>query len=109
MTIAEIRDLIRIQIEDPVPAVKDHSVAVRNMLVDPARIQVIARDVTKDGVRDELLDAWLVGQEESGDGYRIVFCEQQRVFGIALRGFQSDQHLVLVGWYGDLFSAFVSM
>jgi hypothetical protein len=60
-------------------------------------------------VKDETLNAWLVGQENLTDRYKIVMRDDGLEYGLASSGFPNDKYLVLVGWYGDLLSAFLSM
>jgi hypothetical protein len=38
----------------------------------PKRILLISRTVSGGSLKDVVLDAWLVGQEDSADGYKIV-------------------------------------
>lgn len=109
MTSQEVADLVRAQIGDQLVTVNKHSINLMGALVPPQRIQVIARILEGGRFQDELVDAWLVGQENAKDGYRIVMREVEPIFGLASRGFPSDSHLVLVGWYGDLIDAFLSM
>jgi hypothetical protein len=109
MTPAEIRSLLAEQVESNKYSVNSHSISLADSLVPPRRITVIERIVVKGRVRDRILDVWLVAQEPSTDGYRIVMRESDRMFGLASKGFEHDQHLVLVGWYGDLATAFASM
>jgi hypothetical protein len=55
------------------------------------------------------LNAWLVGQEGTADDYKIVMREDGKQFGLASVGFPHDKHLILVGWYSSLLSAFLAM
>ncbi len=41
-----------------------------------------------------VLDAWLVGQEDSADGYKIAVRDDAKQFGLASVGFAVDKHLV---------------
>jgi hypothetical protein len=109
MTSAEVRNLLRTQGFDEAKLTNDHGIALNDALVPPQRISIIQRTVQKGRLKDKLLSVWLIGQERFADGYRIVMREGGRVFGLASTGLPTDKHLVLVGWYGDLISAFMSM
>jgi hypothetical protein len=109
MTADEVRDLIRIQSTDNLTTANDHRISLEQALVTPERISVIARLVKGGRIQDQELNVWLVGQERSSDGYRIIMRDDGLQFGLASSGFPTDKHLVLVGWYGDLVSAFLSM
>ena len=67
------------------------------------------RKVESGRLNDEILDVWLVGQEDSTNGYKIIMRGDGKQFGLASSGFPNDRHLVLVGWYGSLLSAFLAM
>ena len=109
MTADQVRELIRIQSTDNLTTTNDHGISLEQSLVRPQRISVIARLVKGGRVQDQKLDVWLVGQERSSDGYRIIVRDDGLQFGLASNGFPTDKHLVLVGWYGDLVSAFLSI
>ena len=86
-----------------------HRITLEQALVPPQRISVIARLVKDGQMHDQELNVWLVGQERTRDGYRIIMREDGLQFGLASGGFPTDKHLVLVGWYGGLVSAFPNM
>jgi hypothetical protein len=109
MTAAEVRNLLRAQASEKAKVSNDHGITLSDALIPPQTTSIIERTIQKGRLRDKLLTVWLVGQERSADGYRIVMREDGSVFGLASPGFPTDRHLVLVGWYGDLISAFVSM
>ena len=109
MTTDQVRELILIQSRDNLKTINDHGISLEQALVPPQKISVIARLVKGGQVEDEVLDVWLVGQERSSDGYRIIMRDDGLQFGLASCGLPADKHLVLVGWYGNLESAFVSM
>jgi len=52
---------------------------------------------------------WVVGQENSSNGYKIIMRDDGEQFGLASVGFPNDKHLILDGWYGSLLSAFLAM
>jgi hypothetical protein len=109
MRAAEIRDLVRAKAFNEAKVMNDHGITLSDALVPPQRISIIDRTIQKGHLKDNVLSVWLIGQERSADGYRIVMREDGPVFGLASTGFPADRHLVLVGWYGDLISAFMSM
>jgi hypothetical protein len=109
MTVEEIEDLMRLQVGGGFGTNNDHGINLRQALVPPQRISVIARIVQDGRVKDEKLDVWLVGQEPSSDGYRIILRDDGLQFGLASSGFPTDKYPILVGWYGGLMSAFLSM
>jgi hypothetical protein len=87
----------------------EHRITLANALVPPKALTVIWRTTKNGRLRDEELQVWLVGQESSPDGYKIIVRDDGQQFGLASSGFPSDKHLILVGWYGSLLSAFMAM
>ena len=108
MTVEDVQELVRLQMGDDQALVNDHKITLRSTLVPPQGISIIVRTVRNERNIDQMQDVWLVGQEKPGDGYRIVLREDG-MFGLASKGFASDSHLVLVGWYGGLKAAFLGM
>jgi hypothetical protein len=109
MTAEQVRELIRIQITDNSKATNDHRISLEQVLVTPLRISVIAPLVKGGRMQDQRLDAWLVGQEHSSDGYKIIMRDDGLQFGLAVGGLPTVRDFFLVGWYGDLVSAFLGM
>jgi hypothetical protein len=109
MTVEEVGELINLQVGSDIVDANDHGISLKLALVPPQRISVIARTVQGGRVRDQKLDVWLVGQEGAIDGYKIIMRDDGLQFGLASSGFPSDNHPILVGWYGSLKSAFMSM
>jgi len=108
MTTEEVQALIRIQSAEHLDAL-NHSIALKDALVAPRLISVIARDVRNGRVKDEELTVWLVGQEKGPDGYKIILRDDGLQFGLASKGFQHDKAPILVGWYGNLLTTFLGM
>jgi hypothetical protein len=108
MTTEEVQVLVRIQSAENLDVV-NHSIALKDALVAPRLISVIARDVRNGHVKDENLTAWLVGQERRPDGYKIILREDGMQFGLTSKGFPQDNAPILVGWYGDLLTTFLGM
>lgn len=109
MTAEEVRDLIDDQSAGNHAATNGHRIALGDALVAPRMISVIARQVQSGRLEDEILNVWLVGQENRPDGYKIVLREDGSQFGLASTGFPEDRFPVLVGWYGSLLTAFLGM
>jgi hypothetical protein len=109
MTVEQVRELVRTQSADHLATTNDHRITLKQALVSPHKISVIARTVKAGRVEDKKLSVWLVGQERQGDGYGIIMRDDGLQFGLASSGFPNDKYLVLDGWYGDLLSAFLSM
>jgi len=108
MTTEEVQALVRIQSAENLDVV-NHSIALKDALVPPRLISVIAREVRNGRVKDENLTAWLVGQESRPDGYKIILREDGMQFGLASKGFPHDKGPILVGCYGSLLNTFLGM
>jgi hypothetical protein len=67
-----VRELIRVQSADNRRTTNDHRISLKQSLVTPQRISVIARQVADGRLQDQTLNVWLVGQEDSSDGYKII-------------------------------------
>ncbi|MGH9600145.1 MAG: hypothetical protein ACRD27_09785 [Terracidiphilus sp.] len=109
MTDEEVREIVRLQACDGLTTVNDHRTALKQALVPPQAIFVLDR-TAKDGlVTDREQKVWLVGQENSSDGYKIIMRDDGLQFGLASPGFPADKYPILCGWYGSLTSAFLGM
>jgi hypothetical protein len=111
MNAYQVRELVEAQIGDGWATTNHHGVDLRSALVTPEKIKVIERSVRSGKLRDRLVEVWLVLVEktDAGTGYKIVFREQEAMFGLASEGFPKDEYLVLCGWYGDFMSTFQGM
>jgi hypothetical protein len=109
MTVEEVQALVRAQSTGILAAVNDHRITLKDALVAPRMISVIARHVKNGHVKDENLTVWLVGQENRPDGYKIVLRDDGAQFGLASSGFPTDKLPILDGWYGDLVTTFLGM
>jgi hypothetical protein len=69
--------------------------------------QQVPRQVKNGHTSDESLNVWL-GQENRPDGYKIVLRDGTQ-FGLASNGFLYEEFPILVGWYGDWMTTFLSM
>jgi hypothetical protein len=109
MTSDEVQSLVRLQSAQSLSLTNAHRIKLEQAIISPQRIPLIYRTVVDGRVKDKALNAWLVGQDGIADGYKIVMREDGKQFGLASVGFPHDKHLVLVGWYGTLLSAFLAM
>jgi len=109
MTFDEVQSLVRAQSAESLSVTNAHRIKLEHAITTPQRISLIFRTVIDGQVNDVILNAWLVGQEGMTDGYKIVMRDDGKQFGLASVGFPKDLHLVLVGWYGTLLSAFLAM
>jgi hypothetical protein len=109
MTAEEVGELIRLQVGDCPAETNAHGINIKQALVPPQRILLIARTDRDGRVEDQKLGVWLVGRENLADGYKIIMREDGLQFGLASSGFATDKHPILVGWYGSLNSAFLGM
>ena len=109
MTFDEVRALVRAQSTENLSVTNAHRIKLEQAIISPQIIPVTFRTVVDGRVKDQTLSVWLVGQEGAADGYKIVMREDGKQFGLASVGFPNDKHLILVGWYGSLLSAFLAM
>jgi hypothetical protein len=72
-------------------------------LIAPCKIRALAPAIS-DGDEEEEIDLWLVA--EVPGNYSIVMQLNDPVFGLVTTGARAKSPLVLVGWYGNLPSAF---
>jgi len=68
LKIEEVKALVRAQSAENLDAM-NHGITLKDTLVAPRLISVIARTVRNGRKKDENLSAWLVGQENGTDGY----------------------------------------
>jgi hypothetical protein len=47
-------------------------------------------------MQDQTLNVWLVGREDSSNGYKITMRDDGLQFGLASSGFPSDKYLIWV-------------
>ena len=109
MTLDGVRALVRAQSAENLSVTNAHRIKLEQAIISPQTISLIFRTVVDGRVKDQTLNAWLVGQEGTADDYKIVMREDGKQFGLASVGFPHDKHLILVGWYSSLLSAFLAM
>ena len=109
MTVGEVGALVRSQANGKLDTVNDHRFTLKDALVAPRKISVVARQVRNGRVKDEKLTVWLVGEEKRLDGYKIILREDGSQFGLASKGMPLDEELVVTGWYGGLLATFLGM
>jgi len=109
MTAQEVNEIVRSQAADKSSVTNDHGISLSQALVPPQRISMLVQIVKRGRVREQKEEVWLVGQENPGDGYKIVMRDDGMQFGLASNSFPGSKHLTLCGWYGGLISTFLSM
>ena len=109
MTIDEVKERVQVQAGIDLELTNDHRITLKQALVLPQQIQVIERSVRNGKLKEQRIDVWLVGQEDSSDGYKIISRDDGLQFGLASKGFPSDPFLILTAWYGNLISTFLAM
>lgn len=109
MTVEEVQSLVSMQAAENLSTVNDHRIALKQSIIPPQRISVTWRKVENGNLKDEVINVWLVGQDNLNDGYKIILRDDGKQFGLASNGYPNDQYLILVGWYGSLLSAFMAM
>ena len=111
MTASDVQSLVLAEIDDDWERTNTHGVDLRSCLVEPRCMQVIWRTVRDGQVTQETREVWLVLEQRpvTKDGYKIVFDESRKTFGLASPGFPSDPHPCLAGYYGDFWTTFGGM
>jgi hypothetical protein len=109
MTADEVKEIIEIQKQGDSGSKNDHGIALQQALVPPQKITIIVREVRQGEIKESKEEVWLVGRENSENGYRIIMREDGLQFGLASPGLPQDKFPVFVGWYGALASAFLCM
>jgi hypothetical protein len=109
LTPKDVEKLVKDQMGNDGMLLNHHAIRLQEFLVPPRKLAIIVRTVRNGRVKDQIEDVWLIGQEASDEGYRVVMREDRAQFGLASSGFPSDKHLVLVGWYGGLKTTFLAM
>jgi hypothetical protein len=111
MTALEVQSYVLAEISSEWGRSNTHGVDLRSCIVEPRRILVIWRTVRDGQIAQENREVWLVLEERptSKDGYKIVFDESRKTFGLASSGFPSDLYPCLCGYYGDFWTTFEGM
>jgi hypothetical protein len=80
-----------------------HGVDLRTCVVTPEKKTYV------DGISERVIDLWLVLEEDAKErkGYKIVFDEVQRLFGLATT--QRNGPDVFLGFYGTFMETLESM
>ena len=104
MNASEISKIIEREIDGDWSRSNAHGVDLKRCLVAP--VKHTYRDSFKEG---ETIELWLVLEEvpEDKSGYKIVFDEQTRMFGLATSGF--DQPDMFIGFYGTFLATLEGM
>jgi len=104
MEASEVSAIIEHEIAGKWSLSNAHGVDLRRCLVPPTR--QLYEDSFKEGGRIEL---WLVLEEipEDKSGYKIVFDEGSRMFGLAIEG--AHKHNLFIGFYGTFLETLAGM
>jgi hypothetical protein len=104
MTAPEISEIIEREIDGNRSPSNAHGVDLRRCLVAP--VKQAYQDSFKEG---ETIELWLVLEEvpENKSGYKIVFDEQTRMFGLAMS--VVDQPDMFLGFYGTFLETLEGM
>jgi len=106
----DVQEYVRQQISDRWGQSNSHGVNLRTALVSPYKTRMTNRLVQKGKIKDSVVEVWVVLEEEPrGDGYIIFFDENYGNFGLATKGFKTDQYPVICGYYGDFWTTLEGM
>jgi len=110
MNSREIQKYVREQIGDRWSESNAHGVDLKTALVTPRKTKMINRLVQNGKIIDSVVEVWVVLEEvPDGDGYMIFLDESDGDFGLASKGFESDPHPVICGYYGDFWTTLKGM
>jgi hypothetical protein len=109
MTVDEVKKRVQLQASLDLELTNGHRITLKQALDLPQQIKVIERSVRNGKFKEQRIDVWLIGQEDSSDGYKIIMRDDGLQFGLASKGFPSDSFLILTAWYGNLISTFLAM
>ena len=111
MNAAEVSQIIKDQIGGSKSLPNSHGIDLHRCRTPPTLIKVIHRKVIGGKTKDSTETVWLVLESRPGDkdGYKIIFNEQRRSFGLVSTGFPKDPFPVLCGYYGDFPTALACM
>ncbi|HYX71806.1 MAG TPA: hypothetical protein VE732_03480 [Nitrososphaera sp.] len=104
MESSEISEIIEREINDNWSLSNAHGVELKRCLVPPTKL--VYQDSFKEG---ETIELWLVLEEipEDKSGYKIIFDEESRMFGLATGG--AHGHDVFIGFYGTFLETLEGM
>ncbi|GJL92474.1 hypothetical protein [Hyphococcus sp.] len=111
MTPDAVKKIVETQLGDFLHETKIHGLNLQASLVTPHKITAINRIVKDGNLRDSLEEVWVVFEEklENSYGYKIVYDDEEREFGLLGGGLKSDSHPVILGMYGTLLETIRSM
>ncbi|MFO0797001.1 MAG: hypothetical protein U0804_05950 [Gemmataceae bacterium] len=104
MTSEELRALIEREIGDDWGRSNAHGVDLKRCLVTP-----VLTEFNDGGSPPIVSQLWLVLKErpEDGSGYKIVYCDQMKMFGLAVPG--SPRPTAVSFYHGGFLEAFNAM
>lgn len=104
MNASEISEIIECEIDGNWSLSNAHGIDLKRCLTIPTK------RVYEDSFdQNESLELWLVLEEtpEDQSGYKIVFDESSRMFGLAVKGFKNKD--VFLGYYGSFLETLEGM
>lgn len=111
MNANDVSQVIIAQIGGRESLLNSHGLDLRQCLAMPTLINVMHRCVENSQLQVSTEPVWLVLEERPSekDGYKIIFNEQRKMFGLASTGFSDDPLPVVCGYYGDFLTTLASM
>jgi len=117
MTADDVKRLVRQQLASQKAMTGELHARLLRQLVQPRLLGIIVRTVQGGQIEQTIEKMWLLFEENASeedrmseqDGYKIVYNEEQRIFGLVGKGFAADAHPVLLGLYGDFMTTFWAM
>lgn len=96
MTKDEVQALVLEQIGDTSNETNAHGISARDSLVDPVQVEMIYPAFRDGQSIDSIETVWLVLEEvKDGSGYKIVFDEADRSFGLATPGKDGEPAIIV--------------
>jgi hypothetical protein len=92
MNAVDVSRIMKDQVGTSESLPNSHGIDRRRCLTTPTVIKIIQRRVLCGKIKDSIEPVWLVLEERPSekDGYKIIFDEQRRLFGLASPGFPND-------------------
>jgi hypothetical protein len=106
VTSEELRQLVEQQIDGRWDLRNDHNCDLRKCLVVPEKKIYLDPDSEY-----QEIEFWLVLEEEpeTRNGYKIIYDEKERMFGLASPKTEKYQYPIFIGYYGDFLETYMGM
>ncbi len=106
MTPEEVKQLVEQQINGQWDLRNDHHCDLRKCLVFPEKGKYLDPDN-----QYQQVEFWLVFEDypETRIGYKIIYDENEGMFGLASPSTSKDEYPIFIGYYGDFIDAYMSM